>query len=115
VPRVELQHVVREEPSKITTGILGTRQAPQLSTAPQPQLHISTSPPDPRISITTTMSDYAHLLPTTYKATIASWLTEDTPSFDYGGYVVGEAPKTATLYCKSPVGAHPRTRPVQYS
>jgi hypothetical protein len=55
------------------------------------------------------MSDYAHLLPTTYKATIASWLAEDTPSFDYGGYVVGEAPKTATLYCKSPVRApsHP--------
>lgn len=48
------------------------------------------------------MTSYAHLLPTTYKSTIASWLAEDAPSFDYGGYVVGESPKTATLYCKSP-------------
>ncbi|CCX33306.1 nicotinate-nucleotide pyrophosphorylase [Pyronema domesticum] len=45
--------------------------------------------------------DYAHLLPPTYKTTIAGWLTEDTPSFDYGGFVVGESQKTATLYCKS--------------
>ncbi|KAF8250333.1 nicotinate-nucleotide diphosphorylase [Wilcoxina mikolae CBS 423.85] len=45
---------------------------------------------------------YSHLLPNTYKSTIASWLTEDTPSFDYGGYVVGETPSSATLFCKSP-------------
>ncbi|KAG0642902.1 Quinolinate phosphoribosyl transferase [Tuber brumale] len=44
----------------------------------------------------------AHLLPHTYKQTIASWLTEDAPAFDYGGFVVGEDPKTATLYAKSP-------------
>ncbi|RPB15310.1 hypothetical protein P167DRAFT_571779 [Morchella conica CCBAS932] len=43
----------------------------------------------------------AHLLPTTYKKTVADWLTEDTPSFDYGGFVVGEDEKTATLYGKS--------------
>lgn len=45
----------------------------------------------------------AHLLPTTYKKTVADWLTEDTPSFDYGGFVVGEDEKTATLYGKSAV------------
>lgn len=43
----------------------------------------------------------AHLLPTTYKQTVAAWLTEDSPSFDYGGFVVGEDEKTATLYGKS--------------
>lgn len=47
--------------------------------------------------------NYAHLLPPTYKSTIAAWLAEDTPSFDYGGFVVGEDPKTATLFGKSAV------------
>lgn len=47
--------------------------------------------------------DVAHLLPNNYKRTIASWLAEDDPSFDYGGFVVGEDPRTATLYMKSPV------------
>lgn len=54
----------------------------------------------------TMASDYgnvAHLLPTTYKQTVAAWLTEDSPSFDYGGFVVGEDEKTATLYGKSAV------------
>lgn len=33
---------------------------------------------------------------------VASWLKEDTPSFDYGGYVVGETLEKAVLLCKSP-------------
>lgn len=45
----------------------------------------------------------AHLLPPEYKRTIASWLHEDCPSFDYGGFVVGEEVKTAKLYAKSDV------------
>jgi nicotinate-nucleotide pyrophosphorylase (carboxylating) len=45
----------------------------------------------------------AHLLPNTYKRLVSEWLEEDTPSFDYGGFVVGEDIKTATLYGKSPV------------
>jgi len=45
----------------------------------------------------------AHLLPPTYKRLIASWLEEDTPSFDYGGFVVGEAPAEALLLGKSAV------------
>ena len=29
-----------------------------------------------------------------------AWLQEDTPSFDYGGFVVGEAPREAFLLGK---------------
>ncbi|ORY55638.1 nicotinate-nucleotide diphosphorylase [Pseudomassariella vexata] len=43
-----------------------------------------------------------HLLPPSWKATITSWLAEDTPSFDYAGFVVGDTPSTATLWGKSP-------------
>lgn len=42
-----------------------------------------------------------HLLPSHWKTQITAWLAEDTPSFDYGGFVVGEVPRTATLYAKS--------------
>jgi nicotinate-nucleotide pyrophosphorylase (carboxylating) len=44
----------------------------------------------------------AHLLPAHYKDTIRAWFFEDAPSFDYGGFVVGDATRTATLFCKSP-------------
>lgn len=42
-----------------------------------------------------------HLLPASWKAQITAWLAEDTPSFDYGGFVVGDVPRTATLWAKS--------------
>lgn len=45
----------------------------------------------------------AHLLPQTYKRLISEWLEEDTPSFDYGGFVVGEEPAEAKLLGKSKV------------
>nr|POE48804.1 nicotinate-nucleotide pyrophosphorylase [carboxylating] [Quercus suber] len=45
--------------------------------------------------------DVAHLLPPTWKRSIPAWLEEDTPSFDYGGFVVGETPATAHLFAKS--------------
>jgi nicotinate-nucleotide pyrophosphorylase (carboxylating) len=45
--------------------------------------------------------DYSHLLATNYKSIIAQYLEEDVPSFDYGGYVVGDEDKVATLYCKA--------------
>ena len=45
----------------------------------------------------------AHLLPSTYKQMITSWLEEDTPSFDYGGFVVGEEAAEARLLGKSEV------------
>ena len=46
--------------------------------------------------------DPSHLLPPTFRQTITAWLAEDTPSFDYGGFVVGAAPATAHLLAKSP-------------
>ena len=45
----------------------------------------------------------AHLLPQTYKRYISEWLEEDTPSFDYGGFVVGEEEIEAKLLGKSEV------------
>lgn len=41
------------------------------------------------------------LLPPSWKGQVAAWLAEDTPSFDYGGFVVGDVPRTATLWAKS--------------
>ena len=43
----------------------------------------------------------AHLLPQTYKRMVSEWLEEDCPSFDYGGFVVGEAVTEARLLGKS--------------
>ncbi|XP_014552484.1 glycoside hydrolase family 16 protein [Bipolaris victoriae FI3] len=43
----------------------------------------------------------AHLLPQTYKRLVSEWLEEDTPSFDYGGFVVGEEMSEAKLLGKS--------------
>jgi nicotinate-nucleotide pyrophosphorylase (carboxylating) len=45
----------------------------------------------------------AHLLPQTYKRLVSEWLEEDTPSFDYGGFVVGEEMSEAKLLGKSEV------------
>ena len=44
----------------------------------------------------------ADLLPSHFITDITHWLAEDTPSFDYGGFVVGSEPRTAFLLCKSP-------------
>lgn len=50
----------------------------------------------------------AHLLPPTYKRLVAEWLHEDTPSFDYGGFVVGEEVSEAKLLGKSEVSLDTR-------
>ncbi|GAB7363283.1 hypothetical protein MBLNU230_g3564t1 [Neophaeotheca triangularis] len=44
----------------------------------------------------------ADLLPPNWKTAIPLWLAEDTPSFDYGGFVVGSTPTTAHLLAKTP-------------
>lgn len=44
----------------------------------------------------------ANLLPPSWKRTVTEWLDEDTPSFDYGGFVVGDGPAEARLLAKSP-------------
>jgi len=46
------------------------------------------------------MAEFAHVLPPSWKATVNAWLAEDTPSFDWGGYVVGEAQREAFLLGK---------------
>lgn len=43
----------------------------------------------------------AHLLPPSWRKHISVWLEEDTPSFDYGGFVVGDSPAEARLLAKS--------------
>ena len=50
-----------------------------------------------------TYGDLRHLLPGNYKALITAWLEEDCPSFDYGGFVVGESEGEARLLGKSEV------------
>lgn len=49
-----------------------------------------------------TGDDYTNLLPAHFRDLTHSWLLEDIPSFDYGGFVVGTMPKQAILLCKSP-------------
>ncbi|KIK04651.1 hypothetical protein K443DRAFT_675669 [Laccaria amethystina LaAM-08-1] len=43
---------------------------------------------------------FEHLLPPSWKVQVTAWLTEDTPSFDFGGYVVGEVEREAFLLGK---------------
>jgi nicotinate-nucleotide pyrophosphorylase (carboxylating) len=45
---------------------------------------------------------FAHALPVDgkWRQQVTDWLTEDVPSFDIGGYVVGDDVKNATLLCK---------------
>lgn len=45
----------------------------------------------------------AHLLPTGYKKMVSAWLEEDCPTFDHGGFVVGENMAEARLLGKSAV------------
>ena len=45
-------------------------------------------------------NSFEHLLPPSWKAQVTTWLAEDTPSFDYGGYVVGEVHREAFLLGK---------------
>ncbi|GAA5996588.1 nicotinate-nucleotide diphosphorylase (carboxylating) [Rhodotorula paludigena] len=53
------------------------------------------------LTVPAPLGTYAHLLPPSWKAVITAWLAEDTPSFDYGGFVVGETLEEATLWGKS--------------
>ncbi|CAB4256227.1 similar to Saccharomyces cerevisiae YFR047C BNA6 Quinolinate phosphoribosyl transferase, required for the de novo biosynthesis of NAD from tryptophan via kynurenine [Maudiozyma barnettii] len=49
------------------------------------------------------MTSYECLLPVNggWKNDVTNWLSEDVPSFDFGGYVVGTDQKTSTLLMKS--------------
>mmetsp|Transcript_26345 Transcript_26345/g.26589 ORF Transcript_26345/g.26589 Transcript_26345/m.26589 type:complete len:259 (+) Transcript_26345:82-858(+) len=48
------------------------------------------------------MSSFSHLLPHTFKEEVHKWIHDDMPSFDIGGFVVGDKIETAKLLCKSP-------------
>ena len=50
----------------------------------------------------TSYGNLRDLLPSHWITDVTHWLAEDTPSFDYGGFVVGSSPRTAELLCKSP-------------
>ena len=50
-----------------------------------------------------TMSGWSHLLPPSWKDSVKSWIREDCPSLDYGGFVVGENIQQAHLFCKADV------------
>ncbi|WRT63965.1 nicotinate-nucleotide diphosphorylase (carboxylating) [Kwoniella shivajii] len=43
----------------------------------------------------------AHLLPPSWKTEVSRWYAEDTPSFDWAGFVVGEEEQEAFLWGKS--------------
>ncbi|KAI8869539.1 nicotinate-nucleotide diphosphorylase [Ramicandelaber brevisporus] len=53
-------------------------------------------------SATASAPNFAHLLPVGWTTEVTAWLKEDTPSFDYGGFVVGDSPQVAHLLGKSP-------------
>jgi nicotinate-nucleotide pyrophosphorylase (carboxylating) len=44
---------------------------------------------------------FACLLPLTFKEEVQTWLREDCPKTDVGGFVVGDKHESATLYCKT--------------
>ena len=46
-------------------------------------------------------SSFACLLPPSWETVIISWLQNDIPKFDIGGFVVGDSIQTATILCKS--------------
>ena len=49
-----------------------------------------------------TIMDFSHLLPeSSISQLVRAWLSEDIPSFDYGGAVVGDKVETATLWGKA--------------
>ncbi|KAJ1659450.1 nicotinate-nucleotide diphosphorylase (carboxylating) [Dispira simplex] len=47
-------------------------------------------------------NSYEHLLPPHFSTLVTAWLKEDTPSFDYGGFVVGEKQERVVLLGKTP-------------
>ena len=45
----------------------------------------------------------SHILPPSWRAEVQRWFDEDTPSFDWAGFVVGEEEQEAILWGKSEV------------
>lgn len=48
------------------------------------------------------MNDFSHVLPpSTIRDNVNRWLNDDIPTFDIGGFVVGDKIEVAHLFCKS--------------
>jgi len=62
---------------------------------------MATESPSPAPEMPLEKGELSHLLPPSWKPQITAWLAEDTPSFDVGGFVVGDVPRTAILWGKS--------------
>lgn len=60
-----------------------------------------------------TSPNLAHLLPPSWKTDIDRWYAEDTPSFDWGGLVVGEEEQEAFLWAKSGVSHGAQTEMIE--
>lgn len=56
----------------------------------------------PPLDNTTSYGDLSDLLPPHWTTQVTHWLAEDTPSYDYGGFVVGSQTRVAHLLCKAP-------------
>lgn len=51
--------------------------------------------------MSTEAGQFRNLLPPNYTSIVQDWLREDCPSFDVGGFVVGDKEETAHLLCKT--------------
>ncbi|KAJ1910529.1 nicotinate-nucleotide diphosphorylase (carboxylating) [Tieghemiomyces parasiticus] len=63
--------------------------------------HLPTTSLIPNTMNSLSTPELANLLPPCWATMVTEWLKEDTPSFDYGGFVVGEKQETAVLLGKS--------------
>lgn len=85
-------------------------RSPQISVSPRfpspSTFHLETCSLLNWHDMTAAYGDLRHLLPDNYKRLITSWLEEDCPSLDYGGFVVGESEGEARLLGKSKVRLH---------
>ncbi|KAK4051112.1 nicotinate-nucleotide diphosphorylase (carboxylating) [Microbotryomycetes sp. JL221] len=53
------------------------------------------------MSLPSSHGQLSHLLPVSWTSVVTSWLHEDSPTFDYGGFVVGEQTEQAFLWGKA--------------
>ena len=94
-------HICRGRLQYLVSG-LTSKFAKDIRIIAQSKSRLHIEDPTPRTFMASSHGSVAHLLPQTYKRMISGWLEEDCPSFDYGGFVVGEANAKAYLLGKSP-------------
>ncbi|KAF4575097.1 hypothetical protein EYR36_006453 [Pleurotus pulmonarius] len=90
-------------PRSTTTPVANTSPAATVTqTPPTTSPSFEHQPPSVKLAakIMASTKSFEHLLPPSWKTQVNAWLAEDAPSFDYGGYVVGEAHREAFLFGK---------------